>query len=58
MDSAILSLVNEQIAPLDGNHTDIANFSSRNDGNFIVISQFLAQMVSKICEDAQLESNR
>jgi hypothetical protein len=56
--SATLSLVNEQIAPLNGDHTEITKFASEEDNNYNLVAGILAQMVSELRQDAKVEEEK
>jgi flagellar motor component MotA len=53
--SATLSLVNEQVAPLNGDHTEITQFASEEDNNYKTVAGILAQMVSELRQEAKAE---
>lgn len=53
--SATLSLVNEQIAPLNGDHTEITKYASKQDSNYNTVSGILAQMVSELDQEAKVD---
>jgi len=56
--SATLSLVNEQIAPLNGDHTEITKFASEEDGDYNLVAGILAQMVSELRQEANVEAEK
>ena len=56
--SATLSLINEQIAPLNGDHMEITKFTSKEDNNYKMVAGMLAQMVSEVREEAKAELNK
>jgi hypothetical protein len=53
-----LSLVNEQIAPLCGDHTEITKFASEQDGDYNLVAGVLAQMVSELRQEAKVEAEK
>ena len=52
--SAILEVPNEGSIALNGNHTEITKFSSKEDNNFERVSGILAIIVSKIRQDSMM----
>ena len=46
--SATLGFPDEKISPLNGNHLEIAKYSSKQDNNFIRVSKHIARLVQKL----------
>lgn len=47
-DSATLGLPREKVSALNGNHMEIAKYSSKQDDNFIRVSGNIARLVDKV----------